>query len=72
MLAELIRRQREAGENDAEFSQRLGIPRSTWYNTRTDIIPLGPRVVRAALAVWPDLREAALDWLTSNGEEAAG
>ena len=71
MLAEIIRRQKP-GESDAKFSRRLGIPKSTWTRTRQGKFPLGPRVVRAALAVWPDLREAALDWLTSNGKEAAG
>ncbi len=71
MLAEIIKRQR-TGETDTEFSQRLGIPRSTWTNTRLGIVPLGPRVVRAALAIWPDLRESALDWLTDHTEEAAG
>lgn len=74
MLAELIRRQQESGETDAEYSQRLGIPRSTWTLTRQGKFTLGPRVVRAALRLWPDLREEALRWLAAHPDntEAAG
>jgi hypothetical protein len=72
VLAELITRQ--AGMTDTEYSQRLGIPRSTWTNTRLGILPLGPRVIGAALRLWPDLREEALAWLAAHPDntEAAG
>jgi hypothetical protein len=72
VLAELIRRQQESGETDAEYSQRLGIP--TWTLTRQGRFTLGPRVVRAALRLWPDLREDALAWLAAHPDntEAAG
>jgi hypothetical protein len=68
VLAELIRRQLDSGMKDAEFSQRLGIPKSTWVLTRTGHKRLGPRVVRAALRLWPDLTQMAMVWLTEHEE----
>ncbi len=71
VLAELIRRQETM--TDAEYSQRLGIPRSTWTLTRLGTVALGPRVIGAALRLWPDLREEALVWMAAHPDtEAAG
>jgi hypothetical protein len=70
VLAELIKRQ--GALSDAEFSQLLGVPRSTWYNTRKNILLLGPRIVRASLRVWPDLAPMALEWLAGHSQDENG
>lgn len=73
MLGKLIERQRALGLSDMRFARLIELPRSSWQATRVGELPLAPRVVRAALRVWPDLAGAALEWLRGEREqEAAG
>jgi hypothetical protein len=69
LLGKLIEKQRALGLSDADFARLVELPRSSWQATRVGELPLAPRVVRAALRVWPDLAGAALDWLRGEREE---
>ncbi len=71
MLGKLIERQRALGLSDADFARLVELPRSSWQATRSGDLPLAPRVVRAALRVWPDLAGAALEWLRGESQEVS-
>ncbi len=68
MLGKLIERQRSLGLSDGAFARLVELPRTSWRATRVGELPLAPRVVRAALRVWPDLAGAALEWLRGESE----
>lgn len=56
LLEKLVSRQRELGMTDIQFARMLGIPRSTWQNTRTGVRRIGRRVALATRRAFPDLR----------------
>lgn len=71
LLARLIEKQRADDMSDAEFADRLGVPRSTWQLTRTGIKPLGLRVAQAAAITFPDLKALVVSFLLSGATGVA-
>lgn len=60
LLEALVSKQRARKLTDQQFADELGIPRSTWQLTRSGEKPLGPRVLRAVLHTYPELRREVL------------
>lgn len=71
LLEKLLRRQEELKMTDAQFAQRLGIPRSTWQLTRTGRKTVGPRIARAAQRAFPELTPDAVYFLLSDASQIA-
>jgi len=71
MLNALIARQRTLGENDGEFSVRLGLPRSTWQAYRTGKLPPTLRLAAAARMAFPDMIPEIRSFLLSDASGLA-
>jgi hypothetical protein len=61
LLEELKRKQRELGDTNEAFAQRLTVSKVHWIGVKTERRPLGPSVKLGALRAFPDLQEVALD-----------
>ena len=55
MLTKLKAIQKREGWTDADMSERLGIARSTWTDTRNGHLPFSPRLQMAAARAFPEL-----------------
>lgn len=71
LLEKLVSRQHELGMTDIQFARMLGIPRSTWQNTRTGVRPIGRRVALATRKTFPDLRSDVESFLLADASSGA-
>jgi transcriptional regulator with XRE-family HTH domain len=68
LVQELTRRQRAEGWTDKEMAEHLGVSREFWGAVRRGARSPSVRVLRGALATWPDLATATLAYLQERQE----
>jgi hypothetical protein len=61
ILAKLLERQGKL--SDYKFARILGIPRSSWINTRLKERPIGVTLLKAIVQIYPELNPDVLDYL---------
>ena len=71
LLEKLIERQKQLGLNDAQFAKKLGVPRSTWRNTRIGERALGRKVALATMRTFSDLTADIVSFLVSDAPNGA-
>jgi len=78
-LNELIKIQKETpsqhtgkkGLTDSEMAHLIGCSRQLYQATRTGKVPLGYKVVKGAIKIFPGLREFAIYFLTDSADKRA-
>jgi hypothetical protein len=61
LLAKLLEKQGKL--SDYKFAELLGIPRSSWINTRLKERPIGITLLKAIVQTYPELHTDVLDYL---------
>ena len=66
IIRKLKQKQKEEGLSDKTFALKLGVHRMTWYRIRTRKTGISIDFLRRAVLIYPDLKEEASIFLTSN------
>jgi hypothetical protein len=67
LLAKLLEKQGKL--SDYKFAAILGVPRSSWINTRLKERPIGITLLKAIVQTYPELNADVLDYLRGENHD---